>query len=148
MKYHSARTKTACEIANLDPDRFNEAVASGAFPCAPPTRRGSSRVFDVNDIITLRVYSRLIDEGMIAKKAGPLACGLRDLLKLHPDAERAVHVVVGLGSSTWILRDDFDPDAADFSGSDVVSFREWRLGWSRTRIQRYLEDAAGVVGED
>lgn len=53
------RTKAACRIAGIDPQRFNEDVAAGEYPHAPATTAGVSRVFDEADIAGLFVYAHL-----------------------------------------------------------------------------------------
>lgn len=148
MSAFRARAKLACRIALIDPDRFNEAVAAGNFPCAPPTRAGAARIFDVEDIVVLRVYALLMEEGVTPSKAGPLACGLRDLLREHPNAERVTQVKLGAGSDMWLLREHVEPDAEVMGGSEIVSLREWRLRFMRQRIEHELREADGIVGED
>ncbi|GJE46187.1 hypothetical protein [Methylobacterium soli] len=143
-----ARTALATEIALVNRQRFNEAVAEGFYPCAPSTVRGATRLFDVNDIVTLRIYGRLLDEGMIPRSAGQVACGLRTLLAQHPDAERVVHVTTSMGSPVWLRADEFDRDATDMSGTDIVSAREWYLKYTRGRVIRDLEEESNALGSD
>lgn len=153
MSNLKARTKTACQIARIEPDRFNELVAAGSYPCAPKTRPGSARVFEVNDIVVLIVYRHLTEEGTIPSKAGPLACALRDLLRVRPDAMRVLCVKDSSGSNTWFDLEEFDRDGEFMPGMgnvrpDVVSLREWRLRFMRERITHELSEEAGIVGED
>jgi len=143
-----ARTALATELARVNRQRFNEAVAEGFYPCAPPTVRGATRVFDVNDIVTLRVYGRLLDGGTTPRAAGTIACGLRDLLRQHPEAERVVYVELSMGSPSWLLAEEFDRDATHLSGLDIVSFREWRLKYTRDRIVFDLREEAATLGRD
>lgn len=149
-----ARTALATDIAMVNPMRFNEAVADGFYPCAPETVRGSTRVFDVNDIVVLRTYGRLTDEGLPPRSAGPMACGLRDLLRSHPDAERVVYVQISLGSPTWLLQEHFEKSSKwtngvrFFSKVDIVSVREFYLKQTRARIVHMLTEESKNLGRD
>ncbi|AWM88626.1 hypothetical protein [Microvirga sp. 17 mud 1-3] len=143
-----ARTALATDLAFVNRQRFNEAVAEGFYPCAPKTVRGSTRLFDVNDIVTLRIYGRLLDEGMVPRSAGLMACGLRTLLAQYPEIDRAVYVTNSLGSPVWLRAEDFDRDATHMSGIDIVSVREWFLKYTRERIIHELQEEANIVGSD
>jgi hypothetical protein len=143
-----ARTALATKLAFVNRQRFNEAVAEGFYPCAPTTVRGSTRVFDVNDIVTLRIYGRLLDEGMVPRSAGAIVCGLRTLLAEHPEAERVVHVTTSMGSPVWLLSEHLNRDHEMMSGMDIVSVREWFLKFTRQRIIHELQEEANIVGSD
>ena len=145
--YLKARTRLACQIAHLHPDRFNEAIHAGSFLCAPKTRPGMARVFDVNDIIVLRVYSWLIEEGMIPSKAGPMACGLRDVLDRSPEADVALCVKTHFPGDDWLTPEELGADAEFHHGTDIVSIREWRLKNLRARIEHELRSEASIVGD-
>lgn len=142
-----AKTATACEIASVNAQRFNEAVNAELYPCAPPTKRGASRVFDLQDIIALWVYGCLTEEGLPPRSAGEVACDLRDLLRQQPDIEDACHVRKSIGSSEW-HGPNFDRAATRLSGLEIVSVREWRFGSLRQRIALELEEEATHVGRD
>ena len=143
-----ARTALATRIARVDRQRFNEAVAEEFYPCAPQTVRGSSRVFDVNDIVALWVYGRLVEEGMIPRKAGAVACELRALLKEYPEADRVVHVLDGFFSTIWLRREDLDPSAEFISGTNIFSAREWFLRFVRERVIHELEEEYNTLGPE
>ena len=68
------RAAMACRIVHLDRVKFNDAVASGAYPCAPSTRSGSARIFDEADLLPLYFFARLTEFGIPAGKAGAMAC--------------------------------------------------------------------------
>lgn len=68
------RAPLACRIVNLDRVKFNDAVASGTYPCAPPTMKGSARLFDEESLIPLYFFARLTEFGIPAGRAGQLAC--------------------------------------------------------------------------
>lgn len=140
MPKTKATASIATRIAQIDKGRLNEAIAAGFYECAPKTIAGQPRVFDVQDMIALRVYSRLTEEGMRPASAGPVACKLRSLLAEYPGADCVVHVVTSIGSSNWFLLEHFDRDAVYHGGLEILSFREWRFGWLRTRIMNELNE--------
>ncbi|HEX2529811.1 MAG TPA: hypothetical protein VHL31_26410 [Geminicoccus sp.] len=142
----TARTPVATRIARVDRQRFNEAVAGGLYPCAPSTVSGTPRIFDVNDIVILVVWSELLKEGLPPRKAGGIACGLRSLLIEHPEAERVVFVINSYGRSIWDLRENIPLEANTIGGTFIVSIKEWFLGPIRARVVRELEEEAGTVG--
>lgn len=143
-----ARTAVATEIAMVNRQRFNEAVAEGFYPCAPKTVRGATRVFDVNDIVALRVYGRLLDEGMIPRAAGQMACDLRTLLAQYPEIDRAVCVTASMGSPVWMPSDQLDRSHTFISGLDIVSVREFFLEFTRKRVIHELMELNSIVGPD
>ena len=79
------RTKAACRIAMIDPQRFNEDVSAGEYPCAPKTKSGVSRVFDEKDIAGLLVYGHLMrvyePARYVKKIAAMYACGIVNALR-------------------------------------------------------------------
>lgn len=68
------KIKTACSIASVDRQQFNEAVSKGFYRCAPGTTQGSTRVFDTFDLLALMIFGRLMRFGLSSKDAGQLAC--------------------------------------------------------------------------
>jgi hypothetical protein len=143
-----ARTALAAEIAGVDRQRFNEAVAEDFYPCAPRTVRGAARVFTVNDILTLWVYGRQLDEGVPPRKAGRVACGLSELLAEYPEADRVVYITNSYGASVWHLSHDLPIENRRMGGGDIVSVKEWFLGPVRMRVIRELEEEANTLGGD
>lgn len=154
-----AATKLACEIAHTHPDRFNEAVHAGFYPCAPKTTPGKSRAFDVNDIIALRCYQRFMDGGMSANMAGQKACSIRDFLMVNPDADQVYIIKTAFDDGDGdkgvyrpgTLLEYFDPKQqhADFMGKDapdVISVEVFSFHYLRGRIVHEIENAATVVG--
>ena len=83
-KYRGA---TACQVTGIDKQRFNEAVASGRYPCAPTVRKGGTRTFTEDDIIALFVYARLIEQEIPPRVAGDIACAVRSKLEEDPSVE-------------------------------------------------------------
>lgn len=81
------RSAVACAIAGIDNKRFNEAVAKEHYPCAPPARRGSVRKFTEGDIVALFVYARLLEQNILQRQAGQVACQVRLKIEEDPKAE-------------------------------------------------------------
>ncbi len=146
MPKDRARAKFACQIAGMDPDRFNELVAAGSYPCAPRTIPGAARIFDVNDILTLDVHRRLTERGLIPSKAARIACDMRDFLREHPQAERGLCIWDSSGRPFWMLPEHLTPGATSISGFWIVSVEEWHLGWMRARILQELNDDDRIAG--
>lgn len=155
---YRATTALACEIAATHPDRFNEAVHAGFYPCAPKTTPGKARSFDVNDIIALRLYQRFMDGGMSAKTAGQKACSIRDFLRQYPDADQAFIVKTAFDDgNAEIYREGYVLPSFDTSDQhikinstqslDVVSVEVHNFHYLRGRIVHEIEQAALVVGE-
>lgn len=143
-----ARTSLATQIARVDRTKFNDVVSDGFYPCAPPVGRGTARVFSVNEIVALTVFGRLLEEGVSARQAGPAACGLADLLREHPEADRAVHVVTSISSPMWLIPEHLSADTTHLSGLEIVSTREWRLATMRRRVLAEIEDFDAIKGDE
>lgn len=81
----------ACEVAFVNKQRFNEAVARGDYPCAPRVE-GRARVFAARDVFGLWLYGHLTDEGIPPAKAGELACELVSVMRHYPDLQEVAVV--------------------------------------------------------
>lgn len=78
--------REACEVAKVHPDRLNEAIARGDFPCAPMTVAGGRRNFDENDFVLLALYGAMTARGVPPRIAGKVACRALAPLENSPDA--------------------------------------------------------------
>ncbi|MFC3169852.1 hypothetical protein [Paracoccus fontiphilus] len=148
-----ATTKLACEIANINPDRFNESIHSNFYPCAPKTSPGKARSFNVDDIVALRLYQRSISAGMSAAAAGTKACKVREFMQTSPDASRVYIVATDFEVVDYLLP-DWDvtqtkiminaTQAIDVIGCEVID-----LDWHRVRVVHYITEADKhrVVGD-
>lgn len=94
----------ACEVAFVNKQRFNEAVARGDYPCAPAVE-GRARVFAARDVIGLWLYGQLTEEGLSPAKAGELACQLVAVLRDRPDLEE-VALVRDTFRRRWVVPTD------------------------------------------
>lgn len=148
MTPNRARARLACKIAGVDPDRFNEAIHAGHYPCAPETTPGSARIFDIEDMVALMVYGRLLERGVPPRNAGQTACGIHSVLREFPGTERVVQFVAAIGATRYSPAEHFDWAATHHGGLEVVEVCEFRLRWYREQIEQELIDAARIVGED
>lgn len=87
------RAGVACRIVGLDRTKFNEAVASGAYPCAPGTRSGAPRHFTQDDLLPLFFFARLVDFVKSAQLAGKLACEMATIAQ-DPRAKDAPRIIM------------------------------------------------------
>lgn len=148
-----ATTKLACEIANINADRFNEAVHASFYPCAPKTTPGKARTFDVNDIVALRLYQRAMDAGMSAAAAGEKACKIRAFIQEQPDASRVYIVATDFKTLDYLLPDwDFTRETIKINATqaiDVIGCEMIDLDWHRIRVVHYITEAdkRRVVGD-
>lgn len=145
-----ARAGLACDIAGIDPDRFNEAVAAGHYECAPHTTSGVTRKFDLHDLLALKVYGRLLEGGFSPRQAGEKSCALRDFFRSNPDADQVYVLNLALGRP--IVLSDFDvkelhsPGPAGSGGIEILSVEVWNFHYERGRIVHALNEAANTVG--
>lgn len=146
-----ATTKLACRIANTHPDRFNEAVHAGTYPCAPKTSPGVARWFNVDDIVALRLYQRSMDAGMSAGAAGEKACKIREYMAAHPEARRVYIVATDFKVLDYFLSDfDVTQDFIKINSTqsvDVIGCEVIDLDWHRVRVTHYLNNEPVRVGE-
>ena len=140
-----AKSKTACTIARIDPLRLNEAIHAGFYPCAPETRPGSSRVFNGDQIVSLRIYGVLLGLSLSAERAGAIACDAYSEFRGRDDVLMVVYVNTRAGAwHTIAIR-------ADGLGKDLPRVAMiFDIADLRAEVIAHLEyerDNA-VVGED
>lgn len=142
----------ACRVARLDRVHLNEAISSGAFPCAPKTEPGRTRYFNPDDMIALWVYRELVEDGVKRERAGRIACSVALAAKLNPDA-RAISFVENYfsGAGDAYPADEVPPpadwDNTLFSGTDIRKVTTFRIGKTREMIAHYTEDERSHIGE-
>lgn len=160
------RAALACRMVNLDRVKFNDAVASGVYPCAPGTRSGSARLFTEADLLPLFYFARLTEFGITAGRAGHLACEMANATKGNgvDEADRFVllvgtmtEVVVAsrqkYPESTGKAPTDYDPDheknGTGYPGIGRVLFTvEFYVKHVREIIADRLAYEASIIGED
>jgi hypothetical protein len=91
------RAALACKIVQLDRLKFNDAVASGVYPCAPATTPGSARIFDEERLLPLYFFARLTEFGVTAATAGRIACEMAAAARAD-SAENADRIVLVRGT--------------------------------------------------
>jgi hypothetical protein len=98
------RAALACKIVQLDRLKFNDAVASGVYPCAPPTTPGSARIFDEERLLPLYFFARLTEFGMTTATAGRIACEMSAAARAD-NAEKADRIILVRGTQDefWTL---------------------------------------------
>ena len=145
MATKKVSTSIACRIVGLNRDRFNEYVAAGQYSCAPSTIPGRARMFDPDDLLTLFLFKRLIEDGYTIEKAGQIACEIGGVAKLNP-AARAISYVedyfIGRGHA-YLTADVPAPETWDdvtFSGTDIRKVTTFRIGKERDLVAHYTDE--------
>lgn len=73
MKNYRFKTSKACEVARVDRNQLNEMIASGRYRRAPLTSKGSTRIFSLEEMITLFIFGQMIRFGIPAPRAADYA---------------------------------------------------------------------------
>jgi hypothetical protein len=166
-----ARAAMACRIVNLDRVKFNDAVASGTYPCAPSTRGGSARIFTEAELLPLFFCARLTEFGLPAGRAGRLACEMAMTANdEHAElATRIIYVHGAFASGFFIpnktkrsdgeIIDSYDPEhetpnkkyptGFHYPGNGRVIFTiEFYIKHVREMIAERLAYEASIIGEE
>ncbi len=114
-----------CELANVDRDRLNEAIARGDYPCAPETRPGARRMFGEADFIALSVYGALTSRGIPPRLAGGVACHALSAVENSPKANHLA-IIWERGAAAAGVTPDIDralsmmrvPTEAEYAAGD------------------------------
>lgn len=148
------RTKAACRIAGVHPDRFNEAVAAKFYPCAPETERGSARVFDETALIALYIYGFLLKQDWTPRQAGKYACFVQGYLTDHfneNDVKEVTVCITEIGdihtygnSSEKLLGEQY----RELPSGRVVQRLSFDIENIRLRIKDEIEAEEAIRGED
>jgi hypothetical protein len=156
------RAPLACRIAGIDRDRFNEAVAKGDYPGAPPAGSGKTRIFQMHDLIALFIYGRLLEIGVAARSAGEFAKEISGLAR-HAEGKAsticACFIKTADGSGYFRLSDptvhdesareklDVIEPVPSYGGAALFSIN-WCLSNIRKIIQDGIEDWKSAIGEE
>lgn len=151
MKSLKLSTKSACRIAGIDRDKFNDHVTQGRYPCAPATTQGRGRYFDPDDMIALRLFVELTNENHDPREAARMACAVAACARSHPDA-RQISLVYDYFEppSFMALPSEKVPDDWDnvlLGSTDIRREEKFRIGKLREIIARKTEEELTYVGE-
>lgn len=147
MSQLKARTKLACEIARIDPARFNEAVHFNKYHCAPSTSPGSARVFTEDDIVALMIYRQMLDAGMSSEKAGAYACEALARFRDKPEVEVVSYMVSSIGFAGMLVG-AINPESKYGAFSDKAFSISFYIKELRAYVREQLEYERSILGED
>ena len=137
-------TSIACRIVGLNRDRFNEYIAAGHYGCAPSTVPGRTRLFGPDDLLTLMLFKRLMDDGYTVEAAGKIACAIGTVAQCYPEARAVSYVETYIGSGTAMLTKDVPPaedwDTVTISGCDIRKVTTFRIGKERDLVAHYTDE--------
>ena len=138
-------------IARIERNKFNQAVSDGLYPCAPETKPGSRRLFEVPDLIGLHFFARMTERGELPRIAGSIVCRIIDEVRQKPDAER-VYLAMAMNGANYSSSGDNSVNIAVgnvFAGDvPLEEVRAFQVANVRKLVLAGLADEAGVVGED
>lgn len=117
----------ACEVAFINKQRFNEAVARGDYPCAPNVE-GRARFFTARDVMGVWMYGHLTNDGIPPIKAGELACDFVNVLRTKPDIEEVLIVRDAFRKRHVVAPDDLESfKRVALAGASIISIETWDL---------------------
>lgn len=149
-----ARTKVACRIAQIEPQKLNEAVHFGHLPCAPETRPGVPRVFDVDALVMLRIYAHLMRGGFTSERAGLIACVLYNRFRVYDGrytdhvATEACYVQYGEGDACAYCAPVETMDDYAIAGRTAIFTVSFDIARERALVAELLEAEARIVGAE
>lgn len=143
------RTKAACRIAKVDPQRFNEIASDGTYPCAPATKAGVSRVFDEVDIAALYIFgylTRVFEPHRFSSKiAGRFASSAHSALRQRTTTNRdRVDIPLNGFNDEFIICNSDDPTM--FEGS--ISTFSFDLNLVLKVVRKRMVEEANILGEE
>ena len=128
-------THAACQIASMDRLRLNQHVHNGHYPCAPETVAGKTRAFDVDDIIALFFFARLLDCGQKAEFAGRTACLIRRAIRENAATDKvAVGTILASNPIQTIVPPGSDVDKVLPGGFKLLSVTEYNVASVRVLV--------------
>lgn len=170
-----ARSKLACAIAGIEPQKLKDAIALEHLSCVPTTARRSARIFNVDQIVMLKIYALGLRIGYSSARAGAIACGIlwhlqriRAIDSIEAEAVEGARVYFGqapmidseqLLAGVILYKDAECTQPTNEGNKHRLGFRcygpdtpvlEFPIGAIRREIIERLEDevASPVVGED
>lgn len=159
LSVYKFRTKAACRIAEVDLNSFNDAIAKNIYPCAPATFAGSPRLFDLDDMVALYLFSKLQRLLMTREGAGAIACNLRSQMKTAELLSRNVtddlsegvridFVDTGWGSFDAVIAKRGDPIPTMHNDCRVLSCWSHDVDHLRAYVHRRAQEELTTIGEE
>lgn len=151
---NAAFTAAACRIARIERSKFNDAMASGEYTCAPSAQPGYPRIFELHDLIGLFLFARLIERGRTVKQAAFVTCQIVSQLKnaVHNGSEMPTHVGIAydmIGNSYTARGEDVKPDASHAGAAIPVLWTEmWHVAALRAEVEKGLALEGRIAGSD
>lgn len=142
------RIKAACRIADIEHQRFNEAVAAGHYPCAPRVARGATRLFNTLDLVALYFYGQLLKQQWPPRLAGRYACIIRDVLERAPDEKSVMVIRTSCGSLEGLAESALTETPRVHHPFKVLQRFSFDIENARSFIDREIEEELSIVGED
>lgn len=154
------RAAMACRIVNLDRVKFNDAVASKTYPCAPGTDRGSARIFTEAQLLPLFFFARLTEFGLPAGKAGAMACEMANVASSDSSqpATRIIYVHGAFTSGFFVpnksvrapdgaIVDNYDPEHETPNEKYPTGFHYPGNGRTIFTIDFYIKHVREMIAE-
>ncbi len=143
----AARTFVACKIAGIPAPKFNGLVASGEYPCAPPTEAGTTRIFGIDDIVALVIFARLLEQGFKSKLAGRFACKAKEVAERYP-AEDRVTFAWNMNGQVSAVAPKTDLRSGQISGGAIMFAVTFDMRNVREFVQRELANYRPILGDE
>ena len=142
LKPIKVTTRAAMEVARLDRNKFNQAVADGFYACAPTTMLGAQRVFGLSDLVGLYVFARETEAGVSARVAGLLACRVAHEVTSYPEEDR-ICFGKGVNGVEWALPiSRANIDASRIMDTKVEQIRIFHVGNIKEQLLARLDEVS------
>ena len=158
------RAALACRIVNLDRVKFNDAVASGTYPCAPMTMKGSARIFTEEQLLPLFFFARLTEFGIPTGRAGQLACEMASAASSdYAEPADRITFVQGMMSNFFTpskikvqssseIKVNYDPEHEThdkhYGAGRIIFSIDFYIKHVREIIAERIEYERSILGED
>jgi len=138
----TVKAKIACEIAGINPARFNEMIHAGQYTCAPETKPGSARIFNLDQIVALKIFGNLLSMAVVPERAGHIACNAYSLFAGRDDDVSVIYSIRRNGDRMMVLEihGDNNPLPEFCMVFDIPGLRK--------EIIRHLESQNQAVSEE
>lgn len=148
----AAFTAAACRIARLERKKFDAVMASGEYNCAPIAPQGMPRIFEIPDLISLYLFTRLIERGRTVKQAALVACQTNSQMKNATNNGLALpnHVAIAydmIGNSFVTVGDEANPKASGAgTGYPMLWSEMWNIANIKAEIDKGLAEENRIAG--